>query len=186
MTHVFLAVDLDDELKRALGALVPRLHLRGARVTPASQAHVTLRFLGAVADQHVGAVREALVPAVARHAPFALELAGGGTFGSPARPRVAWVGVRDDAPLRALADVVDASLVGVPCAPRDHPFAAHVTIARARGHLRGDLEALRALEPLGAMVVERLTLFRSRPADHGAAYQALALVPLAAPARSRG
>ncbi|MCC7075449.1 MAG: RNA 2',3'-cyclic phosphodiesterase [Deltaproteobacteria bacterium] len=179
MRHVFLAVDLDDELKRRIEALIGTLHLRGARVAPASQAHVTVRFLGDVADGALGAVRAAVERASARHPRFPMELAGGGTFGPPGRARVLWVGVRDARPLLALADDVDAELSGLPCAPRDHAFAAHVTIARARGRMHGDLEGLRSLPSLGTMVVERLTLFRSHETGAGSGYQILALAPLA-------
>lgn len=178
MHHVFLAVDLDDELKRRLDQATRGLHLRGARVSPAHQAHLTIRFLGEVADEHLDPVRAAIERAAAAHERFPLELMGGGTFGPPGRPRVAWVGVRDATRLQALADDVDGQLANVPCAPRDHPFAAHITIARARGQLRGDLEALTALAPLGTMIVQRLTLFRSVVTGAGSTYQALALAPL--------
>lgn len=178
MAQLFLAIDLADELKDRLALLPERLHLRGARVVPAHQLHLTIRFLGAIADQHLGPLVTATNAAAAAQRPFSVELAGGGSFGPPQHPQVVWVGVRDPSRLQALADDVDAALATLPCAPRDHPFAAHVTLARARGHLRGQLDELRALEPQGSMEVRRLTLFRSRPGAEGSVYQAIAAAPL--------
>ncbi|MBI1945492.1 MAG: RNA 2',3'-cyclic phosphodiesterase [Deltaproteobacteria bacterium] len=179
MPRLFLAVDLDDKLKRRLTGVPAELGLSGLRVVSHEQLHLTVRFLGDVDEARVGDVLAAAATAARSHAPFPLELAGGGSFGPPGRPQVVWVGVADATAVRALADDVDAALAPIPCAPRDHPFTAHVTLGRVRGRLGGDLRALTSLGHLGTMTVERVTLFRSTPMAGGSRYQVIGQAPLA-------
>jgi 2'-5' RNA ligase len=86
--------------------------------------HLTLAFLGERPD--AAPLAEALTAVGRRHAPLALGLAGGGTFGR----RVLWTGLSGDlSALTALAqDVRDA--LGV---VEERPFRPHLTLARGNG-----------------------------------------------------
>lgn len=78
-------------------AIRDRLTVPGARWVDPTKMHVTLQFLG---EQQEDAQFIALGEGVAqRHAPFAIGLEGVGDFGGHAL----WIGVRDAAPLVALA-----------------------------------------------------------------------------------
>jgi len=114
-----------------------RRALPPARWVDLSNIHLTLLFLGAVADERVADLTAALGRACAPRRPFTLRLAGGGTF-PPRRPaRVAWLGVDAGAAAAelaalqaAVAAAADASLTGSGYEPEDRPYYPHVTLAR--------------------------------------------------------
>ena len=144
MDHVraFVGIALPPPCQELADRLASGLTLlaggRLGRVRP-GQAHLTLKFLGDVpasGPAGIGAVAEALCGLA--FAPFRLQLAGGGFFPGPDRPRVIWAGVQDGADrCRALAAAVDAALVPVGLSPQQKPFTAHLTLARVREPGRG-------------------------------------------------
>src|SRR4051794_21808931 len=66
------------------------------RWTLAEQWHLTLAFLGDVADRSYDELVERLDRAGAKRSPLSLQLAGGGAFPNVGRARVLWAGVRGD------------------------------------------------------------------------------------------
>ena len=143
--------------------------------------HVTLKFLGQIEPARVEPMAAAIGSVAARTAPFELGVRGLGAFPAPARPRVVWVGLEPAAPLAALATHVDAALgtLGVPRESR--PFAAHVTLGRAREGRRNPAltDALARPVDCGRLPVTRVSLMRSELHPRGARYTELASVVLA-------
>jgi RNA 2',3'-cyclic 3'-phosphodiesterase len=186
MNRLFVAI----AIAPAVGAEVARAvaQVRGlaprARWASGEAAHLTLAFHGAVADDLVPAVADAVRWAAARHRPFMLEVRGAAVFGSPRRPRVLWMGVGGEvAALAAVQSDVAASLERVGLAPEDRAFHPHLTLARARDQ-RGDpglAACARALADarLGAQPVTAIVLYESRLGHDGARHHALARGELA-------
>jgi 2'-5' RNA ligase len=58
-----------------------------------TQFHLTLAFLGDVADWRVDELLERLAQAAGRRTPFDLTIAGGGAFPDPSRAKVIWAGL---------------------------------------------------------------------------------------------
>jgi len=176
--RLFVAIDLPAEERSRLRALLPPL--AGARAVSAEQMHLTLRFLGAVAEEKVADVAAALG---AVEAPaFALALAGVGVFPPPhtRKPaRVLWAGVTPGDGLAALKAAVDRALGP----PEERAFTPHVTLARWRDRpgpeLRALLERHRAFTgPLFPVTAFRLYDSRTDPA--GAVHTRLRSYPLRA------
>lgn len=175
--RLFLAVELAEELRRALQAHLRGHDLPGRGVQPASW-HLTLRFLG---DTLPGE-RARLVDEVRKTplgAPFTLGFDRAGAFPRPTRAAVLWLGVAEgEAPLRALAAAAGDAAVraGFPAEPR--PFSPHLTLSRIRPprDVRALLEGLPPFRQ--AMPVEEAVLFRSRLGAGGARYEALERFPL--------
>jgi RNA 2',3'-cyclic 3'-phosphodiesterase len=175
---LFVAIEVPDTLRARLTALPDLVGADGWRLTSPALMHITVRFLGNVPGDRVEALTRALDVVAQRRAPFTVRLEGVGMFGSAKQPRVLWAGVRDDekASLAALANDVDASIDPIVAAlvgPRDRPFAAHVTLGRAKPKLR-DRPAAKVAHPERAraneegamplsMAVEELVLFDSAP-----------------------
>ena len=100
------------------------------RWTRPEQWHLTLAFLGEVADEARDNLTHRLGRVAARHPPLSLSLGGGGRFGH----QVLWTAVQGDRDgLRRLADSVRAAArrSGLPVEPR--PYRPHLTLARATG-----------------------------------------------------
>ena len=186
MVRLFVAIDIAP----SVGADVARAveQVRGlaprARWASGETAHLTLAFHGAVADDLVPAVADAVRWSAARHRPFTFEVRGASVFGSPRRPRVLWTGIDGDvAALAAVQGDVAASLARVGLARENRPFHPHLTLARARD-LRGDpglAACARALADarLGAQPVTAIVLYESRLGHGGARHSALARGELA-------
>jgi len=123
-----------------------------ARLAGREQWHVTLVFLGEVAEERrddvIGAVNRAADRATGRPE---LSLTGGGTFGR-GRFTVLWAGLGGDvAALRALSAAVSAALRKARLPFDRKPFRPHLTVARPgdrlpRETIREDVEALRAYQ----------------------------------------
>ena len=191
--RLFVALEPPDPVRRRLAALEDELR-RGAgragediRWVRPENVHLTLQFLGAVPDERVAAVEEALRTAAAGARPLALAVRGAGGFPNARRPRVLWAGLDGDlAALAALVAAVGARLAKLGFPPEDRPFSPHLTLGRARESrgapgLAGALAGVAQTEPAPWRATE-LVLFESHLSPRGPRYEAIARVALGAPA----
>lgn len=142
--------------------------LRGApgapRWIPPERWHLTLLFLGTVAEERIGPLREAMGAAVAGSPAMTLAFAGGGRFGSRRRPQVAWAGVAGDTgPLTELAGRLAGAARSLRLPVEERPFRAHLTLGRwrPRDPADGDLLDRMAGYRGPAWPVTAVQLFRS-------------------------
>ena len=158
----------------------------GGRVrwVPAENLHLTIWFLGEVSDTRATSILEALGPPVPEP-PFALHLAGLGTFPPSGAPRVVWMGVAEGLPaLARLNEEVGRRLAPWGFTAESRPYSAHLTLARVRDGappaVRKILREAIARSPAeaGRCRIDHLTVFRSRTSPSGARYEALLRVPL--------
>jgi 2'-5' RNA ligase len=105
----------------------------GFRWTVPEQWHVTLAFMGSVADRSLDDLVERLGRAAARRTPLDLALSGGGAFPNPARAKVLYAGIdangRED-DLRHLAVGARAAAAKAGADAEGGRFHPHVTLAR--------------------------------------------------------
>ena len=153
---------------------------RDARPVPTGSQHVTLRFLGEMAEPD--GVAAALDAACKGRPALPCVVEGLGTFpgGFPAdkRARVAWAGLRAPG-VEALADAVLQATARFGEPPERRPFVAHVTLARmARpADLRLVVEKHRGTL-FAQGVLDTVVLFRSVPTPRGSRYDAVHTVRL--------
>lgn len=174
--RLFVAIDLSEELKAALAELQSRLRWAWAGtdirwVDPAG-IHLTLKFLGDVGPDRVGAVTKALAEATTGVEPFELKLEGLGFFPSERRARVVWVGVKEPTGrLARLQQQVEARLELLGFAREDREFVPHITLARLR--FPASLAAVNDLGrgQVGRMPVREIVLMESRLSPTGATYR---------------
>jgi len=184
----FVAVDLAGEVRAAVAAVQERLRTAvptaDVRWTDVAGFHVTLRFLGQVAEGRLPEIRAALAAATRGRPPLVLAAGGLGAFPGLRRPRVVWAGVTAEAAaLTALAGAVDGGLEGLGLGREARPFHGHVTLGRVRsargaGALGAALERLSGAE-LGAWTAAEVVLYRSHLGPAGARYEPVARFPLA-------
>ena len=94
--RLFVAVDLDDAARASIAAQQDRLRRTAGgsaiRWVRPEHLHMTLVFLGEVAEQRANAVIEAYAaPAIMQ--PFDLAFSGIGAFPPRGAPRALWIGV---------------------------------------------------------------------------------------------
>ena len=151
--RLFFALWPDREAADRLERLAADLAIvAGGRVTPRQKIHLTLAFLGEVAD-----------PAAAQSAAAALRLRGLEVrldcVGSFRGARVAWAGsLEPDAALARMQAALAAKLRDLGFTLEDRPFTPHVTLAR-----KIERAVPRArIAPIAWSAAE-LTLVRSQP-----------------------
>jgi RNA 2',3'-cyclic 3'-phosphodiesterase len=147
--RLFVAVepsaDAVAELEAATAPLRPSWP--GLRWTGTDAWHVTLAFLGEVAEAVLPGLSARLERAAHRHPALTLSIAGAGAFPGPAKARVLWAGIRtDQAALTALARSVAAGArrAGAEPAEEGRRYRPHLTLARCRepADVGGLIEAL--------------------------------------------
>jgi RNA 2',3'-cyclic 3'-phosphodiesterase len=148
--RLFVAVNLPEDERRAAHEAAAPLRDAGLPVkwVPPASLHVTLKFLGEVAEDREAAIGAALDAAVAAARPFAVGLGGAGAFPGVARPRVIWLGVEAHPALELLSHDVERALEPFGFEAELRPFRPHVTLGRVRPGARPG--AFAALEPLAA------------------------------------
>jgi RNA 2',3'-cyclic 3'-phosphodiesterase len=132
--RLFAGIRLDDATREACADISAQLQQTGfdARYEAAEKLHVTLAFLGNVAQSQYEAIVAALETAAAGQAPLALTLDKLGAFPHERRPRIVYIGAREaGAAFRALAKSVRQAYAELGFVFERDPVA-HVTIVRAK------------------------------------------------------
>jgi 2'-5' RNA ligase len=187
--RLFVACELPAEMKARLASLQEALRKKGAprlRWVRPEGIHLTLKFLGAVPQEKVAAIREALSPTVQGIPPLALSLAEVGTFGGRRGARVLWVSTQGDLEsLARLQQRVEEALEPLGFPPERRAFSPHLTLARVPDRAGGDerqtvWELAKTIEtpPAPAVIIGELSLMRSILGPGGAVYEQVAAFPL--------
>jgi 2'-5' RNA ligase len=176
--RLFVSIDLPDSIKGALVALDP--NLRGVRWLRAEQMHLTLGFLGDVAEKAEAKLRETL--ATIKVAPFFLPVSGIGTFPVKGWPKIVWIGVGTAHPhLFQLHKRVQDATLAAGLEPDLRPWHPHITLARCRDvsaeSVRPFLKT-RAEFDAGMIHVESFSLNSSALTSDGSVYTRELLIGL--------
>jgi RNA 2',3'-cyclic 3'-phosphodiesterase len=146
--------------------------------------HLTLKFLGDVAQTEIAEVCEAVMRGAAKVEPFDLEVRTAGAFPSAARPRTVWLGAgAGTKEMVVLHDRVEAALAELGFREEHRRFQSHLTIGRVRGGGPGIAELGTRLQQhadflAGRMTVTEATVFTSTLTPAGPIYEALGTAPL--------
>ena len=184
MIRSFIALDLSPEILGGLDAIMHQMsqHLPGSivRWTPARNIHLTLKFLGEVAENNLDGLFEIARRAAEQQPVFQLRVSGLGAFPSLNRPRVLWAGVQAPSELSALQRAIEFETARLGYPGEEREFSPHLTIgrisrnaspeeARQAGSLLGSLQT----GDLGICNMEQVHFYRSDLNPGGARYTRL-------------
>lgn len=177
--RLFVAVELPDEIKDELDRLAASL--RGAaphaKWVPRDNFHLTLSFLGEVAEERLSELEDAIAPVASAARGIRARLGAIGAFPSPRRGRVLWAALdAEPGRLEEVAAKTAEALEPLGFPPETRPWTAHVTLARFR--VPEPVSSL--LEPPVAPLafeLEGLTIFRSRLARPAPRYEVVSRLP---------
>jgi len=189
--RTFIALDLDDEVrqrilrfKQEVSEFAPK-----ARWIDEGSLHVTLKFIGEIADSKVKEIEAALGSVKA--AWFKIKFGGTGFFPTARSARVFWIGIGAEPALANLATKVEHSLARLGIPKESRKFSPHLTLARTRGGsgapgwrkadkpnrqfavLQQHLEKSQAVE-FGTMTAREFFLYRSQLSSKGSRYTKIA------------
>lgn len=175
--RAFYSVDLPDRLADPIADLQATVDdADGLRFVDPQQAHVTLKFLGDVADDEIDDVLAAGERAVddANVDPFECRIAGLGVFPSLEYISVVWAGVDEGSEeLTALHEALETETTALGFDPEEHSFTPHVTLARMNDARGKELvqEHVRERDPdIGRFEVEAIRLTESTLTADGPVY----------------
>jgi RNA 2',3'-cyclic 3'-phosphodiesterase len=141
--------------------------------------HVTLKFMGEVREHLVSPIVEQVELAAAAFSPFTLSLENTGAFPLRGKPRVLWVGVREQGSrIGALVNQLNRRLetLGFPAEARG--FSPHLTLGRARSNGTMDRKLLTKDFATEAFQVSEIVLYESRLTPAVPIYTPLKIFPL--------
>ncbi len=169
--RLFAGIELDEPTRAMCVEVQSRLQRAAfeAKYEAPEKLHVTLAFLGNVRDEQLAAVDSVLETTAALASPFEITWDRLGAFPNERRPRITFVGSRDQGTaFRTLS-------YGLRDRYREFGFdfqddaVAHITVARVKG---GSPRALPMLDlGLHVMVVSEIVLFESLPAGGTTRYE---------------
>jgi 2'-5' RNA ligase len=173
MANHFLAVDLADEARHGLAAVLTDSHatdgIPGRRV-PIDNWHITVRFLGDVTDLQLELLMGRLDETVAAD-PDRVWLDGIDAFPKPSNASVVYCSVDDREDLLGhLAGLCEEAAVDIGLEPEDRPFHPHLTLSRVRPPV--DVQRVfDGIDPFRvALDVTTVTLMRTRSVRGGVIY----------------
>jgi len=182
----FLAVDLEAGVKAEISSFVERLRRMQESVKWVSpeNVHVTLYFFGEIDDYTLQALEGVIQEAVSGLNNFSIIIEGLSAFPSTKRPRVIWLGVRDESSnLKKIFTSVNEQIIArrldVDREKRD--YTPHITIGRLKNHpaprLIEALERSRGIS-FGNVNVSEVVLFKSTLMRTGPIYEPLKVFTL--------
>jgi 2'-5' RNA ligase len=167
--RLFLGLPIPPELAQALNRLTQAIELPKGRPAAPENLHLTLVFLGEVAEPKLPSIEREL--SKLNIAAFQLKLTSLNTF---PRPGVLFAEVEPTHPLLQLQAKAAAAMVRCGFAPEAHPYHPHITLARFRGTLRLS-QSQRALPPSlqRSFTADTVNLYCSNLTPTGANYEIL-------------
>lgn len=181
----FIAIELGDKEKRSLELIQNKLkrELPPVKWVKPAAMHLTLKFLGYVEEDWIPRIVESMDSAARGCRPFRMKLSGIGAFPNSKKPRVIWVGIREESgALKRLAEELEKLLSGIGLEPEERPFSPHLTLGRVKE--RGGGNAFEGVltvfkdRDAGEAQVDEISLMRSDLTPKGPIYSALHLVEL--------
>jgi 2'-5' RNA ligase len=140
---------------------------------PAASWHVTLVFLGEVAERSLGTVVDAIAPILERAPPLQLPLTHLGWFPSAMKPRLLVMHAEPTAPLMQLHSKLAAELRREGFHSERREYRPHLTLARLQGARKQfNPPALPPIKPLQLELTE-VMLFESVQGGHSRDYKSL-------------
>lgn len=183
--RAFIAIEIDDTVRQKLVAAQRQLADTGAqlRLVEPENIHVTMKFLGDIREDQIGAITDAVRTAVAGVGPFDIGVRGIGVFPDLRYIRVIWAGVSDGREqVTSIQRHIDQNLAKLGFKP-ERDFVPHLTLARAKSaggkeRLVALLKSMQNVE-FGSCCVGAVELKQSTLTPKGPIYSTLARIELA-------
>jgi RNA 2',3'-cyclic 3'-phosphodiesterase len=188
LLRAFIAVEMPSEIQQnvyketaKLGKELDSL----VRWVSVENMHLTLKFLGDVSPSSVEFLMQMLRNEADAVPCFAIHLAGLGSFPSPKRPRVIYIGIQAPASLDTLQRGIESASHRLGYESEQRPFSAHLTLGRVKQNISAvDQQKIRRaiegtqVDLLGSARVDSVHLYKSELKPSGSVYTRLYSAPL--------
>ncbi len=179
--RLFCALELPEDVRHKIGEYSEQIRKRlpgiSASWTRETNFHLTIKFVGDVAENRATDLSTAAARAASEFAPFKLRIAGNGIFPQRNSPRVIWIGLDDPTGnLKLLHARLDEEAEMVGFDRESRPYHPHLTLARIRNNKNSTaLKELLQSIPFETIEIEvnELCVIKSELSSKGARYTAL-------------
>jgi 2'-5' RNA ligase len=184
LIRAFIAIELPIIVQQHLDQTVAELSQKMAgmpiRWLPATNIHLTLKFLGDVSKANLQILKEMLQTEAVSQKSFEFSIGGLGAYPSMHRPRVIWTAIEAPPALANFQTGIENSLERLGYTREERPFSPHLTLGRiSRSATVGDIRsiadylALSRVGFIGLVQAQEVCLFRSELKPGGAVYTQL-------------
>ncbi len=178
--RVFIAVELSESIRKVVVQIQGKLRGTEDKIKWVNPflIHLTLKFLGEIKKEKLGAVIEVTQKIAQKFSPFLMEVKGVGAFPSLSSPRVIWLGVDSGSTtLRKLSSELEDRLEKNGFSKENKKWTPHLTLGRVKSLVEprklSDL-ILREKEGVaGVMEVREISVIESRLTPSGPIYTVL-------------
>jgi len=189
LVRTFISADIPPIIQKSIQQQVDNLRSKigdsSVRWVSVRNIHITLKFLGDVSQANADILTQIIRTEADAHHAFDINVTRLGSFPSPKRARVLYIGIQASAALDALQRGIESACARVGFSSESRPFSAHLTIGRVRQRIsKSDqqkiYEILRDVEidSLGIARVDSVHLYKSERKSSGAVYTKLFSAPL--------
>jgi RNA 2',3'-cyclic 3'-phosphodiesterase len=179
--RTFVAIFPPQDVREALFRAAQNVPTsRDFRLVGQEKIHLTLKFLGDVAEEDLDTIKEALQPISEVHDRFEVSTSGFGAFPSEKKARILWTGIEQGSEhLRTVAEEVGNLLAPAGFERENRPYVPHLTLGRTRAR-RTELDTSDTSPPILRFTVRGIDLVKSAPGKNGITYSILATFPFTA------
>jgi len=181
--RVFIAVDIGENIRRAMGDLQKRLadaadvKKGDVKWVDPGSVHITLKFLGEINDEKAAEVCNIVRDAAAASRRFELEVKSVGSFGGGSA-KILWAGAGEhDGGLLGLQKDIERRMVLAGWPAEEREFTGHLTLCRIKSHKAGLKLADAAKQyrdiKLGVTAVDSVSVYSSDLTPKGPVYTVL-------------
>jgi 2'-5' RNA ligase len=181
VVRAFVAIFPPRAVREALFRAAQNLPIgKDFRLVGQEKIHLTLKFLGDVAQEDLDTIKKALQPISEGQDPFEVATSGFGAFPSEKKARILWTGIEQGSErLRTVAKAVENLLAPAGFERESRPYVPHLTLGRTRAR-RTMLDTSETSAPTLRFKVRGIDLVESVPGKNGVTYSILAPFPFAA------
>lgn len=188
LLRAFIAVEIPSEIQQNVYKETAKLRKELdslVRWVSVENMHLTLKFLGDVSPSSVEFLIQMLRNEADTVPCFTIHLTRLGSFPSPKRPRVIYIGIQAPAALDALQRGIESASRRLGYESEERPFSAHLTLGRVKQNIMVvDQQKIRhaiegtQVDLLGSARVDSVHLYKSELKPSGSVYTRLYSAPL--------
>jgi 2'-5' RNA ligase len=181
MKRIFTAIDISVEARAKIAGYTENLRRDFAKLRvgweKAEKLHLTLKFLGDTEETQLQNLIEAVGKTARLISSFNLQISGTGVFPSSRKPRILWLGLKDEkGSLLNLNEILETECEQIGLAKEKRDFKPHLTIARLREPQKSKELAQKHLENEFQTVefkVNEIVIYESKLLPQGSIYSAV-------------
>ena len=177
--RAFIAIELPQDIRKGLREIQEELKKTDADVkwVKPENVHLTLKFLGNVADEKIKKIKSLLEEISSGYSKFEASVFKIGAFPKLEYPRVIWVGIDKGCNLlEEIAVRIEDECEHIGFAKEKRAFSAHLTLGRVRtgkNKIALKEKLLSAAVPQQSFIVDKIILFQSTLTPKGPIYTPL-------------